>query len=172
MSRRDFFARFAGRESGNGPAGDSPTAADHGVLQTFLVKGFPYHSGPVLVPILKAGDEYRLVPDPPHSRDPTAVRIERGRDLLGYVPDEHVAEILARLNEGEPLVCRAVRVDPAAELSAVLTVEVIRPPPPAPSSDADDGDVGIGEGRSGVAPPTSAHSEERRGTDNGNVSAG
>ena len=130
MSRRDFFARFAGREMESEPGEQTSPSPDAGVLHTFLVKGFPYHSGPVLVPILRQGEEYKLTPDPPYSANPTAVRIERGRDHLGYVPDEHVAEILGLLKEGAQLVCRASRVDPAAELARILTVEIVRPPEP------------------------------------------
>lgn len=134
MSRRDFFARVAGRAE---PPSDTPPPApvpaeqepaieedDPSVLHTFHVARFPYHDGPVLVPILRAGDVYRLAPDPPYSKQPTGLRIERGRDLLGYVPDDIVTDLLDRLEAGEELECRAVRVDPAVELQKVLLVAV------------------------------------------------
>jgi hypothetical protein len=138
MSRRDFFARVAGRaepvpepdplqpEQPVTQEPDAPPEPDPSVLHTFHVARFPYHDGPVLVPILRSGDIYRLAPEPPYSREPTGLRIERGRDLLGFVPDDIVEDLLTRVKAGQELECRAVRVDPAVELQKVLLVEVRR----------------------------------------------
>lgn len=141
LSRREFFARFAGRE----PIADSDSPApppDPDVLHTFPVARFPYHDGPVLVPSLRVGEEFRLAADPPYSKNPTGLRIERGRDLLGFVPDELFEDVQSRIDHGDALICRAVRVDPSAELSQVLTVEIRRTP-----EEADDSveDLAVGE---------------------------
>jgi len=135
MSRRDFFARVAGREgapeddAAESQPPDGPESAKTTVLYTFHIKSFPYHAGPVLVPIMRIGDEFRLTPDPPYSRDPTGVRIERGRDHLGFVPDEHSEDVLTRLKQGEVLVCRATHIDPSADLANIVTVEIEQVPP-------------------------------------------
>lgn len=148
MSRRDFFAHVAGRAEptpdppppppAGQPSVDEPPEPDPSVLHTFHVARFPYHDGPVLVPILRAGDVYRLAPEPPYSREPTGLRIERGRDHLGFVPDDIVGDLLERMRAGEELECRAVRVDPGGELQKVLLVQVRR-------DERDGQDEGSGE---------------------------
>lgn len=121
MSRRDFFARFAGQAA---PGREAPAEPEPGVLYTFHVARFPYHDGPVLVPILRVGLDFLLIPQRDHPSDPTAVRIQWGRDHLGYVPPEQSADIRERLDKGEVLSCRSVSVDPGAELARVLRVEI------------------------------------------------
>jgi hypothetical protein len=128
ISRRDFFARVAGRDQEGGQSSTAPPP-DPRVLHTFFVAAFPFHDGPVLVPILRVGEEFKLAPEPAYSPDPTAVRIERGRDHLGYVPADLTEDVLTRLKAGEDLVCRAKLVDPAAELPRVLSVEIVLLPP-------------------------------------------
>ncbi len=137
MSRRDFFARVGGRDPARDPSGPPATGGPR-VLHTFYVASFPYHDGPVLVPSLRVGEEFSLVPDPPYSRTPTAARIDRGRDHLGYVPAEMVEEVLARMKAGESLICRAKSVDPSAELPRVLLVEIVLPPPVADSTEDEE----------------------------------
>jgi hypothetical protein len=152
MSRRDFFTRIAGREpeptaaiGANTPgAGDALIAGtdtpdpDTGarVLYTFHLADFPYYDGPVLVPALRAGDEYRIGVDPPYSRNPTGLRIERGRECLGIVPDDVFPDVLQRMRAGETIVCRALEVNPAAELARVLTVQILLMPPEEEGSEA------------------------------------
>lgn len=122
MSRRDFFARVAGQ--GQQSSGSAPEPVRPNALYTFYVARFPYHDGPVLVPSLKPGLDFVLTPDPNHAGDPEAVKIQWGRDHLGYVPPEHSADVRKRLREGEKLRCTALTVDPGAELSRVLRVEI------------------------------------------------
>jgi hypothetical protein len=129
LSRRAFFARVAGAgptEASEREGSSGPRAGEH----TFHVGGFPYHDGPVLVPILRAGLEFDLVPEPTHPTDPDSVRIQWGRDMLGYVPAPLNAEVAARLRSGVTLRCEAVDVSPAAELTRVLRVRVSEPEPP------------------------------------------
>jgi hypothetical protein len=131
LSRRAFFARVAGAGAastdGTGrEASGGPRPGEH----TFHVAGFPYHDGPVLVPILRAGLEFALVREPTHPTDPESVRIQWGRDMLGYVPAPLNAEVSARLRAGVTLRCEAVEVSPAAELTRVLRVRVSVPEPP------------------------------------------
>ncbi|HUE97530.1 MAG TPA: HIRAN domain-containing protein [Longimicrobiaceae bacterium] len=135
MSRRDFFARVAGQ--GTRAEGEEQDAGSDGALCSFYVARFPYHDGPVLVPMLRPGMEFRLVPDPSHPTDPHAVGIRWGKDHLGYVTAEHSAEVRRRLEEGEALTCRSVSVDPAAELPRVLKVEVLPPADPVETEVAD-----------------------------------
>ncbi|MDR0787503.1 MAG: hypothetical protein LBG44_06510 [Gemmatimonadota bacterium] len=155
LSRRAFFARMAGRESGVGsapeslagaaggetPSGidpDPPEPEDPNVLHTFQIANFPYHDGPVLVPILRVGDEYRLDTDPPYSRDPSGLRILRGKSCLGTIPPAIFPEILDRIRNGETIICRAHKVDPGAELAKILTVQLVRiPPEPEPEVDPE-----------------------------------
>ncbi len=139
MSRRAFFARVAGRSEEAGPPGSRVGGREgEEAAFTFHVASFPYHDGPVLVPGLRAGQEYRLVPDP---TDLAAVRIDHNRDVLGYVPAPFAGEIRALLDAGEELRCSATRVDPAAELARVLEVRVTRVSPAEDASAADaDGD--------------------------------
>jgi hypothetical protein len=131
LSRRDFFARVAGRNEPGATVRSLPGAqagpAAPGVerLYTFPVAAFPYHDGPVLVPMLRVGMEFSLTPEPGHLTDPEAVRIEWRRDHLGYVPADRAADVRARLGRGERLICRASHIDPTAELSRVLTVEIV-----------------------------------------------
>lgn len=123
MSRRDFFARVAGQGAAPGStAGEAEE--DTGALYTFHVSRFPYHDGPILVPILRPGLDFLLIPDANHPTDPTAVKIQWGKDHLGYVPPEHSADIRQRLAAGETLRCTSVSVDPAGELARVLKVEI------------------------------------------------
>lgn len=138
MSRRDFFARVAGQGEAR-PAEDEPEETP-GLLCAFYVARFPYHDGPVLVPILRPGLDFLLIPDSDHPTDPEAVRIQWGRDRLGYVAPEHSAEIRKRLKEGEVLYCRSVAVDPGAELSRVLKVEIVRHVEPGEGEDGEEGD--------------------------------
>jgi hypothetical protein len=141
MSRRDFFARVAGRDQTSEQSAAAPPS-DARVLHTFFVAAFPYHDGPVLVPNLRVGEEFKLAPEPAYSADPTAVRIERGRDHLGYVPDDLTDEVLERLEAAEKIVCRAKQVDPAADLPKVLSVElVLIPPAPAPTPVEEEGAI-------------------------------
>lgn len=140
MSRRDFFARVAGQGL---PPAPEPPPPDPDVLFTFHVARFPFHAGPVLVPILRPGLDFMLIPDPHHLTDPDAVKIQWGRDHLGYVPPEYSAEVRRRLKEGETLICRSVSVDPTAELPKVLRVEIRTPPPaeqeePAAAEESED----------------------------------
>ena len=120
MSRRDFFARFAGQPT----RGSAESEQRPGLLYTFHVARFPYHDGPVLVPILRPGLDFRLIPDRDHPADPTAVKIQWGKDHLGYVPPEHSTDVRERLERGEVLYCRSVAVDPSADLARVLKVEI------------------------------------------------
>jgi hypothetical protein len=130
MSRRDFFTRVAGREGdGNAAAPVPPAPPDPQRLHSFAVAAFPYHDGPVLVPMLKPGLEFRLVPEPTLLSDPNAVRVEWRRDHLGYLPADIATDVRSRLASGERLRCVASRVDPAAELSRVLTVDILLLPP-------------------------------------------
>ena len=124
LSRRDFLARVAGQ----GQQSPSPPSEEvrPNVLYTFYVARFPYHDGPVLVPMLKQGLDFLLTPDPTHAGDPEAVKILWGRDHLGYVPPEHSADVHKRLMEGEKLRCTALSVDPGADLSRVLWVEIAK----------------------------------------------
>jgi len=169
ISRRDFFARVAGRLPDT-PADESPTPpgdGDHAenasahpddgetagglrVLHTFQVVNFPYYDGPVLVPILRAGDEYRIGVDPPYSRNPTGLRIERGRECLGTVPEDVFADVLPRIRAGETLVCRALTVDPAAELAKVLTVQILRVLPENEEANPESSEAPLEEGASEV----------------------
>lgn len=140
LSRRDFFARMAGRRP---PEQEQPTAQESSDAEgeapvfTFFVAGFPFYDGPVLVPMLRPELEFELRPDPEHFTDPNAVRIDWGRDHLGYVAPEHSGAVRELLSRGELLRCRALRIDPTAELSRVLEVEITRvpkePDPEAPS---------------------------------------
>jgi hypothetical protein len=128
MSRRDFFTRVARPAGDERPATPPPPPAppsDPQRLHHFAVAAFPYHDGPVLVPMLKPGLEFRLVPEPTNFSDPNAVRIEWRRDHLGYVPAHLAADIRTRLANGERLSCVASRVDPAAELPQVLSVDIL-----------------------------------------------
>lgn len=142
LSRRDFFARVAGRQPApeTGPATEAPPDASASTptperLHTFTVAGFSYHDGPVLVPLLRPGIEFALAHEPGHPTDPDAVRIEWRRDHLGYVPTDLAGEVRARLQRGERLLCRASRVDPTADLARVLAVELLRLPDGAPVPD-------------------------------------
>ncbi|MQA89473.1 MAG: hypothetical protein GEU90_04450 [Gemmatimonas sp.] len=125
LSRRDFFARVVGR-SGEAAEQQRPAARDPNVLHVFHVDGFPFYDGPVLVPVLRPGTNFELVPETGHATDPNALRIQWKRDHLGYVPAELAEELRALLAGGVKLVCRAVRVSPNVELSRVLEVEVRR----------------------------------------------
>lgn len=122
LSRRDFFARVAGQ--GQQPSPPRAEEVRPNVLYTFYVARFPYHDGPVLVPILRPGLDFLLTPDPTHAGDPEAVKILWERDHLGYVPPEHSADVRKRLTDGEKLRCTSISVDPGAELSRVLRVEI------------------------------------------------
>lgn len=134
MSRRDFFARLSGRDAAEEEA---PSASDPkaGTL-TFHVARFPYHDGPVLVPILRAGLDFELRADGSHPTDPAALAIYHGRDLLGFVPPEHAAGVAALIAGERPVRCTALAVDPAADLARVLTVRVASGPlePGSPES--------------------------------------
>jgi hypothetical protein len=131
MTRRDFFARVTGRnlpqESGR-PSSGAPqhaTAQGEKTLHTFHVAEFEYHDGPVLVPTLKPGMEFALVPQSDHPTNPDAVRVERDKDHFGYVPPALSKEVRHRLQRGDKLLCRVARVNPTAELGRVLTVELV-----------------------------------------------
>lgn len=148
MSRRDFFARVAGRgAAGLDVEADAPATTDPSVLHRFHVAAFPFHDGPVLVPVLREGMELDLVPEAGHPTDPDAIRIQRKRDHLGYVPAELSSGIRALLDEGATLVCRVSKVSPNAELAKVLEVEVAREPEPEP----DEAEEGAGEKGDGGA---------------------
>jgi hypothetical protein len=123
LSRRDFFARVAGRPAPPPPQPPPPKYAG-GIVHSFHVAGFPYHDGPVLVPTLKPGMPLELAREPDHPTNPLAIRILLGKDHLGYVPPALSAEIADRLTRGERMLCRTVRVNPSAELARVLTVEI------------------------------------------------
>jgi hypothetical protein len=122
LSRRAFFARVAGAgaEAVSLPPGQDATDAG----RSFFVAGFPFHDGPVLVPILRLGLEFDLVPEPLHPSDPNAIRIQWGRDHIGYVPAPLNEEVSGKLAEGTRFVCRVVEVNPSAELARVLRVEL------------------------------------------------
>ncbi|MEX2569984.1 MAG: HIRAN domain-containing protein [Gemmatimonadota bacterium] len=122
ISRRDFFGRFAGR----GSREDARETSEPGVriLHRFHVKGFPFYDGPVLVPNLRPGVEFSLSPEHAHPTDPHAIRIDWGRDRLGYVPPDYTETLRKRLADGERVRCRAFRVNPTAELASVLEVEI------------------------------------------------
>lgn len=139
ISRRDFFARVAGRTEPAPPPSPSPPP-DPAVLHTFHVAGFPYHDGPVLVPTLRVGLEFDLVPEPGHPTDPSAIRIQWKRDHLGYVPPDFSGGVRALLDQGIRLRCRASRVSPNAELAKVLEVEILRPPEPEPENETEPND--------------------------------
>jgi hypothetical protein len=131
LSRRDFFARMAGRrppEEEQPISREGPDAEGEAQAFTFFVAGFPFYDGPVLVPMLKPELEFELRPDPEHFSDPNAVRIDWGRDHLGYVAPEYSGAIRELLSRGERLRCRALRIDPTAELPRVLEVEITRVP--------------------------------------------
>lgn len=132
MSRRDFFARFAGRGADDAPAAAPPR--DPRVLHSFHVAGFPFYDGPVLVPVLRVGMEFDLVPEPGHPTDPDAIRIQWKRDHLGYVPPDLSAEVRKLLKEGPAMRCRAGRISPNAELAKVLEVDLVK-----------EGDSGTGD---------------------------
>lgn len=123
MSRRDFFARFAGGGADDTLLPEPPRDPD--VRHAFHVAGFPFYDGPVLVPVLRVGMALDLVPEPGHPSDPNAIRIQRKRDHLGYVPADLAEEIGVLLKKGEALRCRVARISPNAELAKVLEVEVL-----------------------------------------------
>ena len=152
MSRRAFFARVAGQADAT-PAGQSggepATQSRPDLLCAFYVARFPYHDGPVLVPILRTGIEFMLVPDPFHAADPDAVKIVWGKDHLGYVPAEHSAEIRRRLEARERLHCRSASVDPGADLSRVLWVEITRDLPPPEEEEDQSGSAGEADAAEG-----------------------
>jgi hypothetical protein len=143
LSRREFFARVAGLEAAPAdapspaPAPPEPEPGQPRVLHRFAVAAFPYHDGPVLVPLLRAGQEFTLAAERNHPTDGTAVRVEWRRDHLGYVPPHLSEEIRGRMERGERLTCRAARVDPTAALPEVLTVEILLLPDD-PSREPDD----------------------------------
>lgn len=141
MSRRAFFARVAGQPGS--PEHDAPPPARKDLVCAFYVARFPYHDGPILVPTLRTGLDFLLLPDPLHGADPSAVKILWGRDHLGYVPAEHSPEIRRRLEAREPLHCRSAAVDPGASLERVLWVEITREPDPEENATGDD--AGSGE---------------------------
>jgi hypothetical protein len=135
LSRRDFFAKVAGRGAESAAPAEAPRNPEGPqVIRTFYVGGFPYYDGPVLVPHLRQDMELSLRVDPYHPTDPHYVWIEWGRDQLGYVPPEHSEHIRLLLNEGAKLRCRASRVNPTASLVEVLQVEVSLLPPASEES--------------------------------------
>jgi hypothetical protein len=129
LSRRAFFARVAGAGAEAVSPPQAPGAADS-APNSFFVGAFPFHDGPVLVPILRLGLEFDLVPEPSHPSDPNAVRIQWGRDHIGYVPAPLNEEVRKKLTEGSRFVCRVVEVNPSADLARVLRVDLSESPPP------------------------------------------
>jgi hypothetical protein len=132
LSRRAFFARVAGAGA-EAVSPPPPAGADDGPGRSFFVAGFPFHDGPVLVPILRLGLEFDLVPEPEHPSDPHAIRIMWGRDHIGYVPAPLNEGVRQKLAEGTRFVCRVVEVSPSAELARVLRVELSEVAPPEPT---------------------------------------
>lgn len=137
LSRRDFFARVAGRhnEAASLPGSEPGAPAADRLALSFHVGSFPYHDGPVLAPSLRVGESYDLILDPDREG---AIRIDRGRDVLGYVPPPHADEVRTLLDAGVPLLCVSTRVDPGADLACLLEVRVTRALPAA--SDGSPGD--------------------------------
>jgi hypothetical protein len=84
---------------------DRENGVDEGGAETFFVAAFPFYDGPVLLPILRTGSKFDLVPEPSHPFDPNAVRIQRGRDHLGDVPAPLNEQIHGRRTERVPLTC-------------------------------------------------------------------
>lgn len=165
MSRRAFFARFAGQGIPGEEAEEDRDDTRPGSICTFFVHRFRYHDGPVLVPMLRTDLDFQLTRDIFNPIDPQAIKIQWGRDHLGYVVPEHMEEIKRRLKEGEVLLCRSIFVDPTADLDQVLKVEIYHPEnEPDPEADAE-GDEDTAEddteGVDGAAVDTGETGSER-----------
>lgn len=142
VSRRAFFAKMAGAGAQPGRAPEARPSRPDAVC-SFFVDRFPYHDGPILVPLLKPGLEFQLFPDRDHPTDPQAVRIQWKRDVLGYVPAAYSADIRERLGRGERLRCRSATVNPGGDLKTLLYVEILAPDveeEPQRESEADPAD--------------------------------
>ncbi|MGH8718035.1 MAG: HIRAN domain-containing protein [Burkholderiales bacterium] len=98
------------------------------LLQSSPVAGFQYHFGQELWKYLRAGLEVELVREPDNAHDGHAVRVERLRYKLGYVPRSQNHAVAQLLDRGEKLSARIASAqqseNPWQRLSVNIYLEV------------------------------------------------
>jgi hypothetical protein len=90
-----------------------PARAD-GVLVRECIAGYQYAGGMDLESQMTIGDALELVREPNHPRDPLAVSVRWASHHIGDVPRSVNADIARRLDAGETLVGRLLRIDSGA----------------------------------------------------------
>jgi hypothetical protein len=95
------------------------------------IAGFRHAEGPGLLGRLEAGDALALVREPGNPHDARAVRVDWQGRKLGYVPRAENAPVAQRLDAGDVLVARILRVQ--REGTAWEAVEIEIAPGEAPA---------------------------------------
>ena len=83
------------------------------VLDECFVAGFRYHDGPDIMQYLQPGDDVQLIAEPGNPYDEWAVRIEHKKSRIGYLPRTQNQTVSRLLQQGAPMECQIVAVDPA-----------------------------------------------------------
>lgn len=94
------------------------------LLNSFHIAGFRYYRGPHQVGDMRPGEMLKLVAEPSNAYDPSAVRIERKGEKLGYVPRSENRHLSRLLLQKAPLTCRVNEVRPSAAPWKMVEVEV------------------------------------------------
>ncbi|MBN8728457.1 MAG: hypothetical protein J0H15_12250 [Xanthomonadales bacterium] len=89
------------------------------------IAGFRHAEGPRLIDRLGAGDSIELVREPHNPYDPHAVRVDWNGRKLGYVPRAENAPVAQRLDAGEALAARIVRVQRGGDAWEVVLIGIV-----------------------------------------------
>ncbi len=84
------------------------------VLDECFVAGFRYHDGPDIMQYIQPGDDVQLIAEPGNPYDEWAVRIDHKKSRIGYLPRTQNQTVSRLLQQGAPVECQIVSVDPTA----------------------------------------------------------
>jgi hypothetical protein len=128
LSRRDFFARVAGKQTAGTPPASKVVrqrrqpSAERNLLHAFYVEGFPSEDNRALLLELHPGLDLELRRDP---EQPDVISMYRGEDLVGTVAAE-IGPIVGRMMaDNDPPICRIRSIDPDAPANKVLQIALL-----------------------------------------------
>jgi hypothetical protein len=106
LGRLSLAAGLAGWVVVATPAGTSAEI----VVQTSLTAGLAHHEAKAVWEQLKVGDRLELVREAGNEHDANAVRLDWRGHVLGYIPRADNASVARKLDHGNRLEARIVRI--------------------------------------------------------------